>query len=373
MNTRLKILIIHPALAPYRIDFFNYLDEVYEVHLIFLRENLYSFDFNQNELRSQLNGSFEFLTKGITFKSTILYRKGIINTIKRFQPEIVVSHEYALNSLQIAIHKLFIKNYKQLIWTADNKIMLEKISYFNYLRKKLFLFFADGVSVYTEDVKEIMKEKFKLENDFIGVFPNIQNEQRLNIDFIENSLVILPELIRKLLNENVILFVGRLAEVKNIPHLIQAYKLAEKKGLVAKLIIIGDGYLKEELHTSVKGNDNIIMPGAIQGDELKLFYKVADLLVLPSVFEPFGAVVNESLIYGTPVFCSINAGAKNLIATSVNGALIDPVDHPIKLADMLLSFFKNKHKNKKNLNKSSLMLNSFNSYASEWLPQKLIE
>lgn len=368
MSKKTKILIIHPALAPYRIDFFNYIYEVYDVHIIFLCENLYSLNFDQSILKSQLNGSFEFLTKGITLKSTFIYRKGIINVIKRFQPNLVVTHEYALISLQIAIYKLFDKNYKQFIWTADNRIMLKKSSYLNYLRKKLFLSLVDGISVYTFEVKDIMMEKFKLKSNFFGVFPNVQNEIYRNKEISENSIEKLPPLIKNLLNQNVILSVGRLAEVKNIPYLIQAFKLAEKKGLTAKLVIVGDGVLKEELLSSVGENDNIFMTGKIEGHGLNLFYKVADLFVLPSLYEPFGAVVNESLIFGTPVFCSIKAGAANLIESGVNGELIDPEGAAEKLAEMFLSFFRNKSSINKSLNKTSLILNSFSSYASKWLP-----
>lgn len=370
MNTKKKILIIHPALAPYRVDFFNYLYKIYDAHLIFLRNNLYSIDFNQVNLKAQLKGSFKFLSEGINLKSIIVYRKGIIKSIKEIQPEIVVTHEYTLISLQVAIYNLFNKNFKQVIWTADNKTMLESLGYFNYLRKKTLLSLVDGISVYTEDVKEIMMAKFKLQSNVVGVFPNVQNELSLNRDLPE-KIATVPSLIKYLLTQHVILYVGRLATVKNIPHLIKAFKLAEMKGLNAKLIIVGDGVLKENLLASVKGNNNIIMTGKVEGYELDFYYKVADLFVLPSLFEPFGAVVNESLIFGTPVFCSNKAGAKNLILPGVNGELIDPNHSPFTLSEMLVSFFENKQTVVKILDKKNLMLKSFSTYVSLWLPPKL--
>ena len=370
MKTKTKILIIHPALAPYRVDFFNYLYNIYDAHLIFLRNNLYSIDFNQDKLRAQLLGPFKFLTKGVNLRSTIVYRKGIINSINEIQPEIVITHEYSLISLQVAVYNLFNKNFKQVIWTADNKTMLKNLSCFNFLRKKTLLSLVDGVSVYTEDVKEIMTAKFKLQSDFIGCFPNLQNELNLNRDLSKNKTAV-PSLIKYLLTQHVILYVGRLVKVKNVNHLIKAFKLAELNGLNAKLIIIGDGILKEKFIDICKKNDNIIMTGKLEGQELNIFYKVADLFVLPSLYEPFGAVVNESLIFGTPVFCSNKAGAKNLISSGVNGELIDPGDPPAILAEMLVSFFENKQNVVKKLNKKSLMLKSFSSYASLWLPAKL--
>lgn len=367
-----RILIIHPALAPYRIDFFNYLYDTYDVHIIFLRDNLYSFQFDQEELRSQLNGSFEFRTQGLNVRSTILYRKGIIQVIKKFQPDIVVTHEYAMNSYQVAGYKLIKRNFKHLIWTADNIPMLRNMGFLNIRRKQILVKLVDGVSVYNDEVKNLMIKKFGIDKDGIGVFPNIQNENRLNPSTSETTFAALPALLKKLRNEQVILFVGRLAEVKNIPYLITAYKLAQKKGLIAKLVIIGDGPERKLLEDSIQDDQNIFIEGAIQGEKLKSYYKVADLFVLPSFNETFGAVVNEALIYGTPVFCTVNAGAASLIKSGVNGEIFDPQDDPEKLAQMLFNFFKDKAVNRNKQNKPSLMLSPFRAYASKWLPNNLI-
>jgi glycosyltransferase involved in cell wall biosynthesis len=45
----------------------------------------------------------------------------------------------------------------------------------------------------------------------------------------------------------------------------------------------------------------------------------SNLLVLPSQFDGWGAVVNEALMRGTPVICSDMCGAKDLIVSSLQG------------------------------------------------------
>ena len=45
----------------------------------------------------------------------------------------------------------------------------------------------------------------------------------------------------------------------------------------------------------------------------------ADVLVLPSRFDGWGAVVNEALMVGTPVICSDRCGASDVIENGRNG------------------------------------------------------
>ena len=48
----------------------------------------------------------------------------------------------------------------------------------------------------------------------------------------------------------------------------------------------------------------------------------SDLLILPSRFDGWGAVVNESLMCGTPVICSHRCGAKDLLMESWRGEIV---------------------------------------------------
>ena len=69
--------------------------------------------------------------------------------------------------------------------------------------------------------------------------------------------------------------------------------------------------------------NNVLFTGKVEGLELLSWYFLAGLFVLPSMHEPFGAVVNEALIAGCSVLCSEKAGARTLINRS-NGAVFDP-------------------------------------------------
>lgn len=66
------------------------------------------------------------------------------------------------------------------------------------------------------------------------------------------------------------------------------------------------------------------LPWEKEGDDLYVWYKAADTLVLPSYREPFGAVVNEALLAGCKCVVSKNAGASCLINEGINGYTFDP-------------------------------------------------
>jgi glycosyltransferase involved in cell wall biosynthesis len=74
---------------------------------------------------------------------------------------------------------------------------------------------------------------------------------------------------------------------------------------------------------------------AVRPDALAAVYAASDLLVFPSLADPWGLVVNEAMACGLPVLCSQLAGcADDLIAPGETGWLCDPTD-PAGLRDAL--------------------------------------
>ena len=147
-----------------------------------------------------------------------------------------------------------------------------------------------------------------------------------------------------LVGQKVILFVGRLIPLKNVSALIRAYDYLKDQ---ARLVIIGSGECEEELRLLDKQlNTNIIFTGFKQGEELDAWYNIADIFVLPSIKEPFGAVTNEALIAGCFCLISNTAGSNTLIEEHVNGYIIsikDLSDFIHKLSMSLQNISKNEY------------------------------
>ena len=124
------------------------------------------------------------------------------------------------------------------------------------------------------------------------------------------------------------LYVGRFAPEKNLPFLLRAYaryRLTFPDGW--RLVMVGDGPLREELHqiAQAEGLTDVIWAGFKQSPELPRYYTFASCFILPSVLEPWGLVVNEAMASGLPVLASRRCGcATDLVVDAKNGFTFDP-------------------------------------------------
>lgn len=117
-------------------------------------------------------------------------------------------------------------------------------------------------------------------------------------------------LVRSANNKPKILFVGQLNSRKNILPLIK--KLKSYTSLFQIMKIIGVGPLEHQI-LSLIDNTKFEYCGQVPNSEMQSYLKDADLLIIPSLFDGWGAVVNEALTVGTPVLCSKNCGASSLV------------------------------------------------------------
>ena len=153
------------------------------------------------------------------------------------------------------------------------------------------------------------------------------------------------------------LFVGRLVSHKNVEHLIQQFNIvfSDKDAI---LNIIGDGdqgkYLIDK-YTSEK----VIFKGKKFNQELVAEYLNASCFVCPSLFEPWGLVVNEALSAGLPVIASKEVGACfDLIKGKETGFIADDMQ---EFGQMMLTLFNDAELLKRySENASDLMKNNWN-------------
>jgi glycosyltransferase involved in cell wall biosynthesis len=137
------------------------------------------------------------------------------------------------------------------------------------------------------------------------------------------------------LPEQFFLASARFVEKKNLPGLLRAYALYQKKAESGKqkaeiwsLVLLGDGPLKGELRNLIADlglQDWVHLPGFKQYDELPVYYGLASAFVHASTTEQWGLVVNEAMASGLPVLVSNRCGcAQDLVREGVNGFTFDP-------------------------------------------------
>jgi glycosyltransferase involved in cell wall biosynthesis len=118
------------------------------------------------------------------------------------------------------------------------------------------------------------------------------------------------------------IFVGRFIERKGITTLLDAYRryaaLAPKSRW--GLVLIGEGDEQQRHEEQMKDFPEVKFAGSRFSDELCQYYGLASALILPSVVETWGLVVNEAMASHLPVLVSKGSGAGHaLVEEGQNG------------------------------------------------------
>jgi glycosyltransferase involved in cell wall biosynthesis len=136
--------------------------------------------------------------------------------------------------------------------------------------------------------------------------------------------------------EKIILFCAKLQPWKRPMDLLQAFASAAIPN--AKLVYAGDGAQRAELEKAAAErnvSDRVRFLGFVNQSQLPALYKAADLMVIPSRYEPFGLVVNESMLCGCAVVASDRVGAVRDLITPGQTGYVYPCDDINALAALM--------------------------------------
>lgn len=124
----------------------------------------------------------------------------------------------------------------------------------------------------------------------------------------------------------IVLFVGRLVKDKGVDVLLRAFQESLVNAPGSKLVIVGKGPEERSLHRLQRklGLKPVYFLGRVQREEMCHIYPGCDILVLPSLYEPFGNVVLEAMATGLPVIGSNIGGMADVITQGVTGYQIAP-------------------------------------------------
>jgi glycosyltransferase involved in cell wall biosynthesis len=138
--------------------------------------------------------------------------------------------------------------------------------------------------------------------------------------------------------EPTIVFLGRLKRHKNPDHALGAFALIKKELPHARMWVIGDGNMLEELKK--KRIKDAVFYGHIK-DEVKYdLLRKAHLLLVPSVREGWGLVVTEANAMGTPAIAYDSPGLRDSVINHKTGILVKEKS-PQNLANAAITLLKN--------------------------------
>jgi glycosyltransferase involved in cell wall biosynthesis len=141
-------------------------------------------------------------------------------------------------------------------------------------------------------------------------------------------------LFRYRVNDTVVLYIGRLVDLKRVDSLMEAWKTIVDIDS-ARCVVVGDGPARENLESQVcaEGLDKRIRFVGTANDVLP-YYQAADIFVLPSLYEGLSVALLEAMACGLCVVVAGSPGNLAVVEHGVNG-LVFPADQPRLLQESL--------------------------------------
>ena len=165
---------------------------------------------------------------------------------------------------------------------------------------------ADGLIAISASTARDLERFFGVAAERIAVtYPGVDPTYRP----IDDEALLASFRQRKQLPDKFILFVGTLEPRKNLPILVQAFAQFKRQQKTAHKLVLagGKGWLYQPIFAAVEElglRADVIFPGFVPEDELRLWYNLADAFAYPSLYEGFGLPPLEAMACGTPVIVS---------------------------------------------------------------------
>ncbi|AZR72250.1 glycosyl transferase family 1 [Anoxybacter fermentans] len=150
-------------------------------------------------------------------------------------------------------------------------------------------------------------------------------------------------------DEKMVFFVGRLVQEKGVQVLIESIPEILFHNPQTKFVIAGKGPKMDELKdqaTRLGVYDRCYFTGFIDDKTRNNLYRVCDLAVFPSLYEPFGIVALEAMAAKVPVLVTNVGGMAEIVEDGVDGIKVHP-GSPHELAQGILRVLKNPELGKK--------------------------
>ncbi len=145
-------------------------------------------------------------------------------------------------------------------------------------------------------------------------------------------------------SEKIVLFVGRLVPEKGLDVLISALPRVFSDGTDVKLVVVGEGPQKEAYGQMARDHgfpDKVLFAGHLDDWTLRVLYRVADVTVVPSKFEPFGIVALEAMAARCPVIVSSVGGLKEIVDNGGTGLCL-PFDNAEAFASAIIRMIRDR-------------------------------
>lgn len=281
----------------------NYLSKKYEVFIAVFRDTPTKYNYSGNLLVLNNRKNYNIIDKIIfTFKS--------ISKLKRLKKNLNINYSISFLTTADMLNILSKTKESKTIVSIRNTD-----SIYNMGLSKLMTYFScrfcDKIVSISNQVKDDLIDNFRIDSQKIKVIYN----PALKIGFSDNKMVD-----NTLFSEKTIINLGRLTKQKGQWHLIRSFTKVVKKYPSAKLIILGDGELKEYLNNLIKSyklENNVYLLGFVNNPYD--YIKKSSIFVFSSQYEGLGNSILEAMLCKIPIISTdCVSGPREILAPHTN-------------------------------------------------------
>ncbi|MDD2738816.1 MAG: glycosyltransferase family 4 protein [Methylomonas lenta] len=248
---------------------------------------------------------------------------------KRLDVDLIQSHERLcccdIYRAGDGVHREWLKQRsRQLNWFA--RLLFQINPYHLYLKAAERKMFTGNrlrsVICNSQMVKNEILDHFSLAEQKIHVIPNGIDTQAFH-----PNLKLLRTALRKQwqipIESTVYLFVGSGYQRKGLQQTLQAFALLQK----GYLVVVGydkHQHRYQNLATKLQIAERVLFLGSQQ--DIKPFYGLSDVFVLPTLYDPFSNALLEAMSCGLPIITSTKSGATDILINGISGFVCDALD-----------------------------------------------
>jgi glycosyltransferase len=205
-----------------------------------------------------------------------------------------------------------------------NLINRSNVSFYDY--DFMLCELADHVICVTNEAREYIMKNLSIQNDKIStIYNGIEIDEKL---FIEYNFEIIKKQLGFRKSDKIILFVGRIDEGKGINQLINSFRKIIKVYPNCHLVFIGSGNNTPIDKWLIECRNlwrNIHFIGYLSSNVVEDFYKIANIGVIPSLFEWCSYVALEMMRSKLPIVATNIGGLKEIFKNKKNALLVNVI------------------------------------------------
>ncbi len=349
----------------------------HEVYVVTANLDSFEYEYDEKEKVLRIPG----IPTGIyNARLTSIYPIQSLNKIKSWHLDIIHSQtEFGIGSFA----RLFAKQYNIPIVHTYHTMYEDYVHYitkghFNRSSKKiveyLTKFYCDKtiseLIVPTKKAYDLFKEKYNVKRN-IHIIPTGIEVDRF---YRENQDIKKIQELKKKYNikktDFTLIFVGRIAEEKNIPFIIDVVSNIAEKNKNLKLLIIGDGPDKAKYETYVKekkAEKNILFTGKVSWEDIPAYYAIGNVFISASTTETQGLTIIEAMASSLPALCIDDESFNGTVIDDLNGYLFKDKAECEKTILRII----NKQKDLERLSKGAR--NSADKHSSKYFAERVLD